>query len=106
MEDINERCRYTYYKLLRTEHIWMDSIGQRLESARLLGPPSASEYKKYNDQQRKLFRKQVELNKKVKKVCPEFMFKYPVRGFDLTKWSEVHNKTKQKVNQDFESQAP
>jgi hypothetical protein len=72
-----------------------------MESVRL-SQLSTNEYKKHNDQQRKLFNKQVELIEKVKKVCPEFMYKYPVRGFDLTKWSEVHNKTKQNVNKEFE----
>lgn len=103
MEEIDERCRYTYYKLIKTDHIWLDSARRRSELVRI-SKPSLSEYKKDTDLQIKLLRKHSELSHKVKKVCPEFMYKYPVRGFDLTKWSEVHSKTKQNVNRDFDSQ--
>jgi len=96
MEEIDPRCRYTYYKLKKYERIWLDN--KRPRSA------SIKEWKNYNDKQSKLFTKQVELIHKVKKVCPDFMDKYPVKGFDLTKYSEVRNVIRNKVTEDLEKQ--
>lgn len=96
MEEIDERCRYTYYKLTKYTRIWLDNKPPRESTTR--------EYIKYNDKQRDLLSKQVELIDKVKKVCPDFMYKYPVKGFDLTKYSEVRNVIRNKVAEDLEKE--
>jgi len=93
MNDISERCRYTYYKKLKYNELSFRNHKENLDDF--------INWVKSRNEGIRLTWKEFKYTRKVEKVCPKFMYANSMKGYDVNKYIEVRNLTEARVLRDM-----